>query len=106
MRGIATIAGKYFEIFAQSAALLTSCLAYQTTLDAKYAALEDNYYHRSIAVFTRELQISTSVDNEATVYAALLLCSISVCDQASVHGISCSLTIRPDEPRSAMDNSS
>lgn len=78
MKGIPAIAEKYFEIFAQSTALLTSCLAYQTTLNAKYAALKDEYYHRSIAVFRRELLEPTSVNNEATVYAALLLCSISV----------------------------
>lgn len=78
MRGIGTLPEKYFEIFAQSAALLTSCLAYQTTLNIEYATLEDNYYQRSITVFRCELREPSLVDNEATGYTALLLCFTSV----------------------------
>ena len=80
--GLGTASGKYFEIFAQSQALLTSCLAYQANLDPRYALLADQYTQQSITVFRRELSHPTSVDNEATVYAALLLCSISVCYDA------------------------
>jgi hypothetical protein len=76
--GISTTSEKYFEIFARSNALLMCCLAYQATLDPKYAAFGDQYIQRSITVFRHELSHFTSANNEATVYAALLLCSISV----------------------------
>ncbi|KAF2624452.1 hypothetical protein BU25DRAFT_161441 [Macroventuria anomochaeta] len=76
--GIGTTREKYFEIFAQSKGLLASCLAYHTTLSPKYSGLEDQYYQRSIEVFRRELSDPLFVANEATVYAALMLSSISM----------------------------
>lgn len=69
---------KYFEVFAGSKALLTSCLAYQITLDSKYAPLAEQYYVRSIEQFRREIANPVCVERESTIYAGLVLCSISV----------------------------
>ena len=69
---------KYFEVFAGSKSLLTSCLAYQVTLDQKYAPLVEQYYVRSIEQFRREIADPMCMERETTVYAGLVLCSISV----------------------------
>lgn len=47
-------------------------------LDARHAKLADLYYIRTIEEFRRELSDPACVDQDATVYAGLLLCSVSV----------------------------
>jgi hypothetical protein len=55
-----------------------SCLAYQIALDPQYTALVEQYYARSIEHLRHEIAHPAYVDRKSTMYAGLVLCSISV----------------------------
>lgn len=57
---------------------LANCLTYQITLDPKHGQHFEHYYSRSLEQFRTELSNPASMDKEATAYAGLLLCTISV----------------------------
>ncbi|KAH7138384.1 hypothetical protein B0J11DRAFT_587661 [Dendryphion nanum] len=69
---------KYLEVFAESKTLQAVCLTYQVTIDPRHAALVDQYYQRGIEQFRRELLKPARIENEGTIYAGLLLGSISM----------------------------
>lgn len=76
---------KYFQILAHSKALLAACLASQAVLDPRHAKLVDQYYMRTIEQFRIELSNPSCVERDATVFAGLLLCSVSVSCKTGFH---------------------
>jgi hypothetical protein len=69
-------------MFAWSESLLTSCMAYQVMIDPKYAPLAEQYYDRNIEQFRLTLANLMYMERQTTIYAGLVLCSISVSRRA------------------------
>lgn len=54
-------------------------------LEPKYTSLVEQYYARSIEQFRREVTTPAFIQRETTIYAGLVMCSLSVRLKAKFH---------------------